>query len=102
MQFSNRLRDLLQRNLYDEVKSENPFCVLVKGDLKIMLFGSKEYAESNHPLLRLETTDIEAVHNKIKSKFWNSDNYGDWRFELPVVHVTSPHATSAQLSASKN
>jgi hypothetical protein len=54
---------------HDDLKSQNPFCVVVKGDLKIMLFANKEYAENNHPLLRLETTDIEGIHKKIKSQF---------------------------------
>ncbi len=54
---------------HDEVKSENPFCVVVKGDLKVMMFENKEYAEKFTPLLRLETADIESVHKKIKSKY---------------------------------
>jgi hypothetical protein len=52
-----------------ELNSKNPFCVLVKGDLSVMLFQNKEYAEKFTPLLRLVTNDIEEVYKKVKSHY---------------------------------
>lgn len=54
---------------HDELNSNNPFCVLYKGELSVMLFQNQEYAEKFNPLLRLETNDIEDVYKKVTSKF---------------------------------
>jgi hypothetical protein len=54
---------------HEELKSDNPFCVLAKGDITIMLFQNKEYAEKFSPLLRLVTNDIESVHKKVTSNY---------------------------------
>jgi hypothetical protein len=54
---------------HEELKSDSPFCVLAKGDVTIMLFQNKEYAEKFNPLLRLVTNDIEAVHKKVKANY---------------------------------
>ncbi len=53
---------------HNEIRSANPFCVVTKGDVTVMLFEKKEYAEKFNPLIRLVTNDIEEVHKKIKSK----------------------------------
>jgi len=52
---------------YDDLKSEEPFCVVEKDGLGIHLIQSKEFAEKDRPEIRLETNDIEEVYNKIKS-----------------------------------
>lgn len=54
---------------HDELLSENPFCVVKKDGLSIMLFQNAHYAELEHPELRLETNDIETVHRRVASAF---------------------------------
>lgn len=54
---------------HEDLKSANPFCVVDKDGLSIMLFHNKEYAEKFNPLLRLVTDDIEAVYKKVASGF---------------------------------
>jgi hypothetical protein len=62
--------ECLEFNLaHDESNSDNPFCVVAKDGLSIMLFQSKEYAEKFNPLLRLVTNNIEQVYTKIASKY---------------------------------
>lgn len=50
---------------HDELKSQNPFCVVEKEDLRMNLFQNKEYAEKDRPEFRLVTTNIEEVYQKI-------------------------------------
>jgi hypothetical protein len=52
---------------HDERQADNPFCVVKKDGLSIMIFQNAEYAEKEHPELRLETNDIEAVYKKVTS-----------------------------------
>lgn len=52
---------------HDELNSNNPFCVLDKDGTSIMLFQNQEYAEKFNPLLRLVTTNIEEVYQKVSS-----------------------------------
>lgn len=54
---------------HDESNSANPFCVIYKGELSVMLFQNAAYAEKFNPLLRLVTNDIEEVYKKVSSKF---------------------------------
>jgi hypothetical protein len=54
---------------HDESNSEYPFCVLDKDGLSIMLFQNREYAEKEHPEIRLVTGDIESVYKKVASGF---------------------------------
>ena len=54
---------------YDDLGSENPSCVIEKDGLGIFLIQSKEFAEKDRPELRLETTNIEEVYNKVKTSF---------------------------------
>jgi hypothetical protein len=53
---------------HDETNSDNPFCVLDKDGMSVMLFQNKDYAEKFNPLLRLVTNDIEEVYRKVGSK----------------------------------
>lgn len=52
---------------YDELSSDDPFCVIEKDELRINLFQNKEYAEKDRPELRLVTTNIEEVYKKVAS-----------------------------------
>ena len=54
---------------HDELNTDNPFCVVDKGGLSIMLFENKEYAEKEHPEYRLVTNDIEEVYKNVVSKY---------------------------------
>jgi hypothetical protein len=62
--------DCLEFSLgHEELNSANPFCVVMKDDLSIMIFQNAEYAEKEHPELRLVTTDIEEVYQKVAARF---------------------------------
>jgi hypothetical protein len=50
-----------------ELQSDNPYCVLDKDGMSIMLFQNKEYAEKYNPLFRLVTSNIEEVYKKVES-----------------------------------
>jgi hypothetical protein len=50
---------------HDEIKSKQPFCVLQKDGLAIMLFESKELAKEHNPEFRLVTKNIEEVYEKV-------------------------------------
>jgi hypothetical protein len=52
---------------HDETNSDNPFCVVDKDGISVMLFQNKEYAEKFTPLLRLVTNNIEEVYKKVES-----------------------------------
>jgi predicted HAD superfamily hydrolase len=54
---------------HEELNSANPFCVVKKDGLGIMIFQNKEYADLEHPELRLETDDIETVFAKVAGQF---------------------------------
>ena len=54
---------------HDERDSDNPFCVVNKDGLSIMLFQNAEYAEKEKPEIRLVTSDIEAVYKKVASAY---------------------------------
>jgi len=52
---------------HDELKSDNPFCVLEKDGLRINLFQNEVLAKEHNPEFRLVTTDIDSVYKKIFS-----------------------------------
>ena len=54
---------------HDERDSENPFCVVNKDSLSIMLFQNDEYAAREKPLYRLVTNNIEEVYTRIAGHF---------------------------------
>ncbi len=54
---------------HQELNSRNPFCVVNKAALSVMIFEDKLYAEHDHPELRLETDNIEQVYQKVSSAF---------------------------------
>ncbi|HVS97605.1 MAG TPA: hypothetical protein VHE54_14020 [Puia sp.] len=54
---------------HEELSGDNPFCAINKGNVSILLFEHAEYAEKEHPEIRLVTDDIEAVYAKVASEF---------------------------------
>lgn len=50
---------------HNDLRSDNPFCVIEKNGLKLMLFENKELAKEHSPELRLVTKDIEEVYKKV-------------------------------------
>jgi len=62
--------DCLEFSLgHEELNSNNPFCVVNKDGLSIMIFQNEEYAEKEHPELRLVTGNIEEVYQKVAARF---------------------------------
>ena len=55
--------------VFDDTKSDSPYCVVGKDGLTVLLFQNKEYAEKFNPLLRLVSNNIEEVYQKIASKY---------------------------------
>ena len=54
---------------HDERNSLQPFCVVEKDGLSIMLFENDEYAKKFNPLLRLVTDNIDEVYERVRTKF---------------------------------
>ena len=54
---------------HDDRNSANPFCTVNKDGLSIMIFQNVEYAEKEHPELRLVTNNIDEVYQKVASKY---------------------------------
>lgn len=50
---------------YNDLKSDNPCCIVQKDTLAIFLFQNKEYADKDRPEIRLQTHDIEEVYAKV-------------------------------------
>jgi len=53
---------------HEELNSANPFCVVNKDGISIMLFVNAEYAEKEHPEIRLVTNNIEEVYERVATK----------------------------------
>ena len=54
---------------HDERHADHPFCVVNKDGLSINLFQNAEYAEKEHPEIRLVTDNIDEVYVKVVVKF---------------------------------
>ena len=52
---------------HEELKSENPFCVIEKNDFGIYLFQHEKLAKEHNPEFRLVTNNIEEVYQKVSS-----------------------------------
>jgi hypothetical protein len=50
---------------HNEIKSENPFCVLDKDELSIYLFEHAKLAREHNPEFRFVTSNIQEVYNKV-------------------------------------
>ena len=54
---------------HEELRADNPYCVVKKDSLSIMLFQNLEYAEKEHPEIRLVTDNIDEVYAKVAANF---------------------------------
>jgi hypothetical protein len=54
---------------YDELNSTNPFCVLEKDGLSLILQQNKGIAALDRPQLRLHTENIEEVYDPVSKEF---------------------------------
>jgi predicted HAD superfamily hydrolase len=54
---------------HDELKSNNPFCVLAKDGIAINLFQNAKYAKEHNPEFRLVTKNIEEVYKRVSELY---------------------------------
>lgn len=58
--------DCLQFTIgHEELKSENPFCVLEKDGLQMYLFQQEKLAKEHNPEFRFVTNNIDEVFKKV-------------------------------------
>ena len=50
---------------YNDLKSDNPCCIVQKDTLAVFLFQNKEYADKDRPEIRLHTDNIEEAYTTI-------------------------------------
>ena len=56
---------------HNEINSDNPFCVLEKGELRVNLFQDEKLAKEHSPEFRLVTDNIEEVFKKVSENHSN-------------------------------
>jgi len=62
--------DCLEFNIeHNELKSDNPFCVVERDGLRINLFENKELAKEHNPEFRLVMNNIAEVYKQISSSY---------------------------------
>jgi hypothetical protein len=54
---------------HQELNIRNPYCVVNKGSLSVMIFEDKAQAEHDRPELRLVTDNVDEVYQKVASAF---------------------------------
>lgn len=54
---------------HEELNSANPYCVVKKDELSILLFQNAEYARQFSPEYRLVTNNIEEVYARVSSAY---------------------------------
>ena len=55
--------DCLQFSIeHQDLKASQPYCVLIKDGIRIMVFQNEQLAKEHYPELRLETNNIEEVY----------------------------------------
>jgi hypothetical protein len=60
--------DCLQFSIeHQDVNASQPYCVLEKNGIRIMVFQDEQLAREHYPELRLETDNIEEVYAKISA-----------------------------------
>ncbi len=60
--------DCLQFKIeHEDFKAAQPYCVLGKDGITIMVFQDRQLAEEHHPELRLVTGNIEEVYAKVSA-----------------------------------
>jgi len=58
--------DCLQFSIkHKDLKTSNPYCVLEKDGIKIMVFQDELLAKEHYPELRIETDNIDEVFDKV-------------------------------------
>ena len=60
--------DCLQfRMEHEDLHTSQPYCVLEKDGIRIMVFQDEQLAKEHYPELRLETNNIEEVYAKVSA-----------------------------------
>ncbi|PIQ47180.1 MAG: hypothetical protein COW03_16605 [Cytophagales bacterium CG12_big_fil_rev_8_21_14_0_65_40_12] len=60
--------DCLQFSIqHQDLKTAQPYCVLEKNGIRLMLFQDEQLAKEHYPELRLETDDIAEVFAKVSA-----------------------------------
>jgi hypothetical protein len=60
--------DCLQFSIkHIELSIANPYCVLEKDEIKIMVFQNEQLAKEHYPELRIETNNIDEVYEKLSA-----------------------------------
>jgi hypothetical protein len=54
---------------HNEIKSDQPFCVLNKDGASIFLFQHEQLAKEHNPEFRLVTKNIEEVYKKVAASY---------------------------------
>ena len=60
--------DCLQFSIeHEDLKTSQPYCVLEKDGIRIMVFQDEQLANEHYPELRLETENIDEVYAKVSA-----------------------------------
>ena len=60
--------DCLQFSIkHQDLKIANPYCVLEKDGIKLMVFQNEQLAKEHYPELRIETNNIDEVFEKLSA-----------------------------------
>lgn len=60
--------DCLQFSIeHEDLRTSQPYCVLEKDGIRIMVFQDEQLAKEHNPELRLETDDIEEVFSMVSA-----------------------------------
>ena len=54
--------------VYSDTEGEQPFYVVKRDGIKVYLVEDADFAMKDRPELRIETDDIESIHNEIKER----------------------------------
>lgn len=57
--------------VYNDLKAEDPFCIIKKDNLVIHLLQNEEFAKRDRPEIRLETESIEEAYETIFKSYPN-------------------------------
>lgn len=52
---------------HEDLNTTQPYCVLEKDGIRIMVFQDEQLAKEHYPELRLETNNIEEVYAKVSA-----------------------------------
>jgi predicted HAD superfamily hydrolase len=54
---------------HEDLKASDPYCVLEKDGIKIMIFQNEQLAKEHYPELRIETDNIHEVFEKVSASY---------------------------------